>query len=32
MQHDFNGTLWENWDNYARWDPANHKDKWATRI
>lgn len=29
-QHDFNGTLWENWDNYARWNPANHTDKWAT--
>jgi dipeptidyl aminopeptidase/acylaminoacyl peptidase len=30
MQHDFNGTLWENWDNYARWNPANHTDQWAT--
>jgi dipeptidyl aminopeptidase/acylaminoacyl peptidase len=30
MQHDFNGTLWDNWDNYARWNPANHTDKWAT--
>lgn len=30
MQHDFNGTLWDNYDNYARWNPANHTDKWAT--
>lgn len=30
MQHDFNGTLWANWDNYARWNPANHTDAWAT--
>ena len=30
MQHDFNGTLWNNWDNYARYNPANHTDKWAT--
>ncbi|KAI9645452.1 hypothetical protein NHQ30_006191 [Ciborinia camelliae] len=30
MQHDFNGTLWENFDNYARWNPANHTDAWAT--
>ncbi|KAM3148282.1 Dipeptidyl-peptidase 5 [Botrytis cinerea] len=30
MQHDFNGTLWENFDNYARWNPANHTDAWST--
>ncbi|KAB8303279.1 hypothetical protein EYC80_004721 [Monilinia laxa] len=30
MQHDFNGTLWENYDNYARWNPANHTDAWST--
>lgn len=30
MQHDFNGTLWNNWDNYARYNPANHTDNWAT--
>jgi dipeptidyl aminopeptidase/acylaminoacyl peptidase len=30
MQHDFNGTLWDNWDNYARWNPANHTDQWQT--
>jgi dipeptidyl aminopeptidase/acylaminoacyl peptidase len=30
MQYDFNGTLWDNWDNYARWNPANHTEKWAT--
>lgn len=29
-QHDFNGTLTDNWDNYARWNPANHTDQWAT--
>jgi dipeptidyl aminopeptidase/acylaminoacyl peptidase len=29
-QHDFNGTLWENWENYARWNPANLTDQWAT--
>jgi dipeptidyl aminopeptidase/acylaminoacyl peptidase len=30
MQHDFNGTLWDNYDNYERWNPANHTDQWAT--
>jgi dipeptidyl aminopeptidase/acylaminoacyl peptidase len=29
-QHDFNRTLWDNFDNYARWNPANHTDQWAT--
>ncbi|KAL2060306.1 hypothetical protein VTL71DRAFT_9701 [Oculimacula yallundae] len=29
-QHDFNGTLTANWDNYARWNPANHTDQWST--
>ncbi|CZS94871.1 related to secreted dipeptidyl-peptidase V precursor [Rhynchosporium graminicola] len=29
-EHDFNGTLSQNWDNYARWDPANHTDQWST--
>ncbi|KAH6704007.1 Alpha/Beta hydrolase protein [Leptodontidium sp. MPI-SDFR-AT-0119] len=28
--HDFNGTLSQNWDNYARWNPANRTDQWAT--
>jgi len=30
MQHDFNGTLWDNWDNYAKWNPAYHTGEWAT--
>lgn len=30
MNHDFNGTLWENWDNYARWNPAQHTANWKT--
>ncbi|KAM3066280.1 hypothetical protein ACMFMG_003209 [Clarireedia jacksonii] len=30
MQHDFNGTLWDNYDNYARWNPANHTNVWST--
>lgn len=29
-QHDFNGTLWDNWDNYARWNPAQHTANWST--
>lgn len=30
MEHDFNGTLWDEWDNYARYNPAKHTDKWTT--
>lgn len=30
MEHDYNGTLWDAWDNYARYNPANHTDQWAT--
>lgn len=30
MQHDFNGTLWDNFDNYARWNPAAHTANWST--
>ncbi|KAE8449415.1 hypothetical protein EG329_008316 [Mollisiaceae sp. DMI_Dod_QoI] len=30
MNHDFNGTLWDAWDNYARWNPANYTDQWET--
>ncbi|RMD40331.1 hypothetical protein DV735_g4819, partial [Chaetothyriales sp. CBS 134920] len=30
MQHDFNGTLWDNRDNYERWNPINHIKEWAT--
>ncbi|CZR50334.1 related to secreted dipeptidyl-peptidase V precursor [Phialocephala subalpina] len=30
MNHDFNGTLWDAWDNYARWNPAQHTAEWAT--
>ncbi|KAI5821483.1 secreted dipeptidyl peptidase DppV [Pyronema omphalodes] len=30
MQHDFNGTLWDNRDNYERWDPARYAKNWAT--
>ncbi|KAI1469941.1 dipeptidyl peptidase [Daldinia caldariorum] len=28
--HDFGGTLWENRDGYARWDPAASAGNWAT--
>ncbi|KAI2784822.1 dipeptidyl peptidase [Daldinia loculata] len=28
--HDFGGTLWENRDGYARWDPAASAANWAT--
>ncbi|KAI8965948.1 dipeptidyl peptidase [Daldinia sp. FL1419] len=28
--HDFGGTLWENRDGYARWDPAAFAANWAT--
>jgi dipeptidyl aminopeptidase/acylaminoacyl peptidase len=30
MQHDFNGTLWDDFDNYARWNPAAHTKNWTT--
>ncbi|ETN36849.1 uncharacterized protein HMPREF1541_07836 [Cyphellophora europaea CBS 101466] len=30
MQHDFNGTLWENRDNYDRWNPLDYASNWAT--
>jgi dipeptidyl aminopeptidase/acylaminoacyl peptidase len=30
MQHDFNVTLWDNWDDYVGWNPANHTGNWAT--
>ncbi|KIW08219.1 uncharacterized protein PV09_01147 [Verruconis gallopava] len=30
MQHDFNGTLWDNRENYERWNPINHIHNWAT--
>lgn len=30
MQHDFNGTLWDNRENYERWDPARHIKEWST--
>jgi dipeptidyl aminopeptidase/acylaminoacyl peptidase len=30
MQHDFNGTLWDNRDNYERWDPIAHAKDFAT--
>jgi Prolyl oligopeptidase family len=30
MQRDFNGTLWDNRDNYERWDPLTHVKEWAT--
>lgn len=28
--HDFGGPYYSNPDNYARWDPAAHADKWST--
>lgn len=28
--HDFGGTLWENRENYEKWDPAAHLKDWAT--
>lgn len=30
MQHDFNGTLWDNRDNYERWDPIAYAAEFAT--
>ncbi|RDL29927.1 Dipeptidyl-peptidase-like protein V [Venustampulla echinocandica] len=32
MQHDFNGTLWDNYDNYERWNPAAHTKNWTTPL
>jgi len=28
--HDFDGTLWDNRENYEKWDPASHLKEWAT--
>lgn len=28
--HDFGGTLWENRENYEKWDPARHVKEWNT--
>lgn len=30
MQHDFNGTLWDDYANYERWNPAAHTANWST--
>ncbi|KAG9228346.1 putative dipeptidyl-peptidase 5 [Amylocarpus encephaloides] len=30
MQHDFNGTLWDDFANYERWNPAAHTKNWTT--
>lgn len=30
IEHDFNGTVWNNPDNYARWDPINHAKNFST--
>jgi dipeptidyl aminopeptidase/acylaminoacyl peptidase len=30
MQHDFNGTIWNNYENYERWNPAAHTANWST--
>ena len=30
MQHDFNGTLWDDRANYERWNPIDYIDNWAT--
>lgn len=29
-EHEFGGTLWENREGYAKWDPSLHTDKWQT--
>ncbi|KID88060.1 dipeptidyl peptidase [Metarhizium guizhouense ARSEF 977] len=29
-EHDFGGTLWENRETYARWDPSLHCQNWKT--
>jgi dipeptidyl aminopeptidase/acylaminoacyl peptidase len=28
--HDFDGTLWDNRENYEKWDPARYLKHWAT--
>ncbi|TGO15431.1 hypothetical protein BTUL_0040g00390 [Botrytis tulipae] len=28
--HDFEGTIWDNPEGYAKWNPANHVANWAT--
>jgi dipeptidyl aminopeptidase/acylaminoacyl peptidase len=30
MQHDFNGTLWDDRANYERWNPIDHILEWST--
>ncbi|CAG8955280.1 hypothetical protein HYFRA_00011262 [Hymenoscyphus fraxineus] len=30
IQHEFNGTLWDNYDNYDRWNPARFTKEWTT--
>ncbi|EGX92032.1 oligopeptidase family protein [Cordyceps militaris CM01] len=29
-EHDFGGTLWDNRENYEKWDPARHTGNWET--
>lgn len=29
-EHDFGGTLWDNRDVYAKWDPAQYTGNWET--
>jgi dipeptidyl aminopeptidase/acylaminoacyl peptidase len=29
MQHDFNGTIWDNRENYAKWDPLTYSNHWS---
>jgi dipeptidyl aminopeptidase/acylaminoacyl peptidase len=29
-QHDFEGTLWDNPENYNRWNPSSHTKVWST--
>ncbi|KAF4122441.1 WD40-like Beta Propeller Repeat [Geosmithia morbida] len=29
-EHDFGGTLWENREGYAKWDPSLRLDQWST--
>jgi dipeptidyl aminopeptidase/acylaminoacyl peptidase len=30
IQHDQNGTLWDNRENYAVWDPLSHAKSFST--
>ena len=30
MQHDFNGTLWDDREDYENWNPINYIEEWAT--